>query len=119
MFKVQFPPTAASTFFGPARLHVQTAANTQNAECRALIRRDNIITINRGEGSSMAKGRWVQHLRPGREAQGPDTGEILGHKEVNAGKAQSNQVNFKMSPAKILKDSGIDKGAILRTSKSQ
>jgi curli biogenesis system outer membrane secretion channel CsgG len=81
---------------------------------KVLVRRDNIVTINRGEGGGVAVGDVFNVFAQGEELKDPDTGEVLGREEVNVGKVKITQVDPKMSQAEILEDSGIDKGAVLR-----
>ncbi len=81
---------------------------------KVLIRRDNIVTINRGEGGGVAVGDVFNVYALGQELIDPDTKESLGREEVKVGKVKITQVDPKTSQAQILEDSGIDKGAVLR-----
>lgn len=81
---------------------------------KVLIRRDNIVTINRGEGGGVEVGDVFDVYAQGEELKDPDTGEVLGREEVKVGKVKITQVNAKMSQAEVLDDQGIDKGAVLR-----
>jgi curli biogenesis system outer membrane secretion channel CsgG len=81
---------------------------------KVLIRRDNEITINRGEGGGVAVGDTFNVYALGQELIDPDTKESLGREEVKVGTVKITQVNPKTSQAVILDDAGIDKGAILR-----
>jgi curli biogenesis system outer membrane secretion channel CsgG len=81
---------------------------------KVLIRRDNIVTINRGEGGGVAEGDVFNVYALGEELIDPDTKESLGREEVKVGKVRITQVNAKTSQAEILEDQGIDKGAVLR-----
>ena len=81
---------------------------------KVLIKRDNTVTINRGEGGGVAEGDTFNVFALGEELKDPDTGEVLGHEEVKVGKVKISQVNSKTSLATILEDTGIDKGAVLR-----
>jgi len=80
---------------------------------KVLIRRDNVVTINRGEGGRVAVGDVFNVFAQGEELKDPDTGEVLGREEVKVGRVKISQVNPKTSLADILDDSGIDKGAVL------
>jgi curli biogenesis system outer membrane secretion channel CsgG len=80
---------------------------------KILIRRDDLVTINRGEGAGVAEGDVFNVFAQGDELKDPDTGEILGREEVKVGKVKITQVNPKTSQATILEDTGIDKGAVL------
>jgi curli biogenesis system outer membrane secretion channel CsgG len=81
---------------------------------KVLIKRDNVVTINRGEGGGVAEGDTFNVYALGEEMIDPDTKESLGHEEVKVGKVKISQVNPKTSMATILEDTGIDKGAVLR-----
>lgn len=81
---------------------------------KVLIKRDNTVTINRGEGGGVAEGDVFNVFALGEELVDPDTKESLGHEEVKVGKVKISQVNPKTSMATILEDTGIDKGAVLR-----
>ena len=81
---------------------------------KVLIKRDNMVTINRGEGGGVAEGDTFNVFALGEEMIDPDTKESLGHEEVKVGKVKISQVNPKTSMATILEDTGIDKGAVLR-----
>jgi hypothetical protein len=81
---------------------------------RVLIKDDDGITINRGEGGGVAVGDVFNVFALGKQLVDPDTGEVLGNEEVNVGKVQITEVDPKFSKAKVLEDTGIDKGAILR-----
>jgi len=81
---------------------------------KVLVKRDNEITINRGEGGGVAVGDTFNVFALGEELIDPDTKESLGREEAKVGKVKITQVNPKTSTAQILEDTGIDKGAILR-----
>ena len=81
---------------------------------KVLIKRDNTVTINRGEGAGVTEGDLFNVFALGEEMIDPDTKESLGHEEVKVGKVKISQVNPKTSMATILEDTGIDKGAVLR-----
>jgi curli biogenesis system outer membrane secretion channel CsgG len=84
---------------------------------KVLIKRDNLVTINRGEGGGVAEGDLFNVFALGEELKDPDTGEVLGREEVKMGKVKITQVNPKTSLAEILEDTGIDKGGVLRRAK--
>lgn len=84
---------------------------------KVLIKRDSIVTINRGEGGGVAVGDVFNAFAQGEELKDPDTGEVLGREEVKVGKVKITQVNPKTSQAEVLEDAGIDKGAVLRKAK--
>ncbi|HEY1661071.1 MAG TPA: CsgG/HfaB family protein [Verrucomicrobiae bacterium] len=81
---------------------------------RVLIKDDSGVTINRGEGGGVAIGDTFNVFALGQELIDPDTKESLGREEVKVGQVQITEVDPKFSKAKILADTGIDKGAILR-----
>jgi curli biogenesis system outer membrane secretion channel CsgG len=81
---------------------------------KILVKRDNEITINRGEGGGVAVGDTFNVFALGQELIDPDTKESLGREEVKVGRVKITQVNPKTSTAQILEDTGIDKGALLR-----
>lgn len=81
---------------------------------KVLLKTDAEITINRGEGAGVAIGDTFNVYALGQELIDPDTKESLGRQEVKVGAVQISEVQPKFSKAKILEDTGIDKGAILR-----
>ena len=84
---------------------------------KVLVKRDNQVTINRGEGGGLAVGDICNVYALGEELVDPDTKESLGREEVKVGRVKITQVNPKTSTAEVLDDTGIDKGAILRKSR--
>jgi curli biogenesis system outer membrane secretion channel CsgG len=84
---------------------------------KILIKRDNIVTINRGEGGGMAEGDIYNVFAQGEELKDPDTGEVLGKEEVKVGKVKITQVGAKTTQAEVLEDTGVDKGAVLHKAK--
>jgi curli biogenesis system outer membrane secretion channel CsgG len=81
---------------------------------KVLIKGDNEVTINRGDGGGVAIGDTFNVFALGQELIDPDTKESLGHEEVKVGRVKITEVDPKFSKAAILEDTGIDKGAILR-----
>jgi hypothetical protein len=81
---------------------------------KVLIKNDNEVTINRGDGAGVAVGDVFNVFALGQELIDPDTKESLGHQEVKVGQVKITEVDPKFSKAQILQDTGIDKGAILR-----
>ena len=84
---------------------------------KILIKRDTIVTINRGEGGGMAEGDVFNVFAQGDELKDPDTGEVLGREEVKVGKVKITLVGPKTTQAEVLEDTGIDKGAVLHKAK--
>lgn len=81
---------------------------------KVLVKRDNEVTINRGDGTGVAVGDVFNVFALGEEMIDPDTKESLGREEVKVGKVKITEVDAKFSKAQILEDTGIDKGAVLR-----
>ena len=81
---------------------------------KVLIKNDNEVTINRGDGAGVAVGDVFNVFALGQELIDPDTKESLGHQEAKVGQVKISEVDPKFSKAQILQDTGIDKGAILR-----
>ena len=83
---------------------------------KVIVKRDNTVTINRGEGAGVAEGDVFNVFALGEEMVDPDTKESLGREEVKVGKVKISQVNPKTSIATILDDatSSIAPGAVLR-----
>jgi curli biogenesis system outer membrane secretion channel CsgG len=84
---------------------------------KILVKRDNTVTINRGEGGGVAAGDIFNVYALGEEMIDPDTKESLGREEVKVGKVKITQVGAKTSQAEILEDTGIDKGTVLHKAK--
>ncbi len=84
---------------------------------KVMVKRDNLVTINRGEGAGVMLGDIFNVYALGEELIDPDTKESLGHEEVKVGKVKISEVNPKVSKAEILEDTGIATGAVLRKSK--
>lgn len=73
------------------------------------------VTINRGDGTSIAVGQDWNVYAVGKELKDPDTGEVLGVQEVFVGKVHITSVLPKVSTAEIIsEDNGIAEGAIVR-----
>jgi curli biogenesis system outer membrane secretion channel CsgG len=81
---------------------------------KILLKADNEITINRGEGGGVAVGDVFNVFALGQELKDPDTGESLGRQEARVGRVKITEVDPKFSKAAILEDTGIDKGGLLR-----
>jgi hypothetical protein len=76
---------------------------------------DKQITINRGDGTGIAKGQVWSVFAVGKELKDPDTGEVLGKEEVEVGKIRIASVLPKVSTGVIEgEDAGIAEGAIVR-----
>jgi hypothetical protein len=81
---------------------------------KVLARRDNIVTINRGDGAGVVRGDVWSVFALGEEMIDPDTKESLGREEVLVGKVKISLVTPMTSQAEILEDLGIAQGALLR-----
>jgi len=81
---------------------------------KVLSKRDNQITINRGDGTDIASGQIWDIFAVGDELIDPDTNESLGREEILVGKVKIVNILPKVSTAEIIEDHGIDKGAIVR-----
>lgn len=84
---------------------------------KVLVKRDDTVTINRGEGGGVKEGDVFNVFALGEEMIDPDTKESLGREEVKVGKVKISQVNPKTSVASVLEDTGITQGAVLRKAK--
>ena len=81
---------------------------------KVLEKSDGVITINRGEGSAVQVGQVFRIFSVGKELRDPGTGEVLGHDETTVGKVTISELHPKFSKARVLEDTGIAPGAILR-----
>jgi curli biogenesis system outer membrane secretion channel CsgG len=81
---------------------------------KVMVKRDNLITINRGEGGGVVVGDVFNVFALGDEMIDPDTKESLGREEVKVGKVKISEVDPKVSKAEVLEDTGIAAGAVLR-----
>lgn len=76
---------------------------------------DNQVTINRGQGSTVAPNQVWEVFALGNEMIDPDTGASLGHEEIKVGEIQITDVLPQFSKAVIVGENhGIDRGAIVR-----
>ncbi|OIR14920.1 curli production assembly/transport component CsgG [mine drainage metagenome] len=81
---------------------------------RIIARMDQEVTINRGEGTGFSVGQVWAVFAQGQELVDPDTGASLGREEVQVGKVQVVRITPKTTVARVLEDTGIQNGAILR-----
>ena len=75
---------------------------------------DGVVTFNRGDGSGVQVGQEWGVYAVGEELVDPDTGETLGAEEVLIGRAIVTDVEAKFAKARLLKDQGVARGAVLR-----
>ncbi len=77
--------------------------------------RDDVATINRGEGGGIAVGEVWEVFATGEELIDPDTGESLGAEEVAVGFVRVVSVAPKTARAEICgADRGVARGCVLR-----
>jgi len=81
---------------------------------KVIAKRDNVVTINRGEGAGVMVGDVYNVFALGEMMIDPDTKEKLGAEEVKVGKVKISDITPKFSKAETLEDTGIATGAILR-----
>ena len=81
---------------------------------KVIAKTDKIVTLNRGEGSGVAKGEIWRVFAVGKELIDPDTKEVLGKEEVEIGKVRITYVLPRLSKGEVIEDRGIAEGAIVR-----
>ena len=81
---------------------------------KVIAKRDNVVTINRGEGAGVMVGDVFNVFALGEMMIDQDTKEKLGAEEVKVGKVKISDITPKFSKAETLEDTGIATGAILR-----
>jgi hypothetical protein len=82
---------------------------------RIIGKTGKVVTINRGDGTGIAKDQTWEAFALGEELKDPDTGASLGREEVPVGKVRITRVTPQTSQAAIVgEDLGIDRGALLR-----
>lgn len=75
---------------------------------------DDQITFNRTAETGVVKGQCWEVLHAGEAMIDPDTGEVLGAEETPIGWVEISEAGAKFAKAKVIADSGIQKGDILR-----
>jgi curli biogenesis system outer membrane secretion channel CsgG len=76
---------------------------------------DNQVSINRGQGSSIAPNQIWEVFALGNEMIDPDTGTSLGREEIKVGEIQITSVLPNFSQGVIVGENhGIDRGAVVR-----
>lgn len=81
---------------------------------RVIAVNDSIVTINRGDGTSIEVGQVWQVFAPGEDLIDPDTGEVLGSNEIPVGTVRVTRVLPKFAQAEIVENLGIEKLQIVR-----
>lgn len=81
---------------------------------RILVRTNQQVTINRGDGTGIKENDVWDVFALGQEMIDPDTGVSYGQEEIMIGKVRVNRVTPQFSTAEVLEDSGIERGAVLR-----
>ena len=81
---------------------------------KVIAKTDKVVTLNRGEGSGVAKGEIWRVFAVGKELIDPDTKEVLGKEEVEIGKVRITDVLPRLSKGEVIEDRGIAEGAIVR-----
>lgn len=81
---------------------------------KVIAKTDKVVTLNRGEGSGVAKGEIWRVFAVGKELIDPDTKEVLGKEEVEIGKIRITDVLPRLSKGEVIEDRGIAEGAIVR-----
>ena len=71
-------------------------------------------TINRGDGTGIAKGQMWDVFALGEEMIDPDTGESLGGNEVKVGSLRIDRVTPKFSSGTLTENFGVIKGSVVR-----
>ena len=72
-------------------------------------------TINRGDGTGIAKGQMWDVFALGEEMIDPDTGESLGGSEMKVGSLRIDHVKPKFSSGILIENFGVIKGSIVRS----
>jgi len=76
---------------------------------------DDVITINRGEGTGLVEGQWVEIFMVGEEMIDPDTGETLGSEEIKLCEAQVIAILPKYSKARVSgRVADVPRGSVVR-----
>jgi hypothetical protein len=81
---------------------------------KIIAKTGNLVTINRGDGTSIQNGQIWTVFAVGAELTDPDTGESLGVEEIPIGKVKIIAVDPKFSKAQVIEDLGVEKLQILR-----
>lgn len=81
---------------------------------RIVAKTGKVVTINRGDGTGIARGQLWEVFALGEELVDPDTGMSFGREEVSVGKVRVSRVTPQFAQADVVDDFGIERGAVLR-----
>jgi curli biogenesis system outer membrane secretion channel CsgG len=81
---------------------------------KIIAKSDRVVTINRGDGTSIAVGQVWEAFLLGDELKDPDTGASLGREETRVGKVRITEVDPMFSKGEVMDDHGVDRGQIVR-----
>lgn len=81
---------------------------------RILARTDNIVTINRGDGTDIEVNDTWNVFAQGKELIDPDTGASLGREEIQVGVVKITEVDPLFSKGEVVDDRGVAPGQVLR-----
>lgn len=81
---------------------------------KILARTDTTVTVNRGDGTTIAIGDMWNVFAVGKEMIDPDTGVSLGQEEIKVGVVRITEVDPLFSKGEVVEDHGVDQGQILR-----
>ncbi len=81
---------------------------------KLIARTDKQVTVNRGDGTGIARGQVWDVYALGEALIDPDTGESLGSEEVKVGRIRITDVLPMFSKGEVVEDLGVDKGHVAR-----
>lgn len=81
---------------------------------KIIAKTGKMVTMNRGDGTGIAKGQLWTVYALGEAMIDPDTGESLGAEEVPVGTVKITAVTPKFSRGEIVEDYGVDKFQVVR-----
>lgn len=81
---------------------------------RVIAKTGRTVTINRGDGTGIARGQLWEVFALGEEMVDPDTGVSYGREEISVGNVRVTRVTPQFAQADVVDDFGIERGAVLR-----